>query len=115
MGSYYKKGNTIYVDVEEISEKDFETVLRYQKLGFVIETRKTKKPSATGDKFKATTIQNWLKENATKEQQKKYWEVFNAPVYDTKTKKKKINKDGTPRKKGHVAGLAWFRKEFPEY
>ena len=73
------------------------------------------KKKAPKEAFKAETIQKWLKEHGTEEQQKKYWKLFNAPVLDKVTGEPLKKKDGTNRVKGHVATFAWFRKEFPQY
>ena len=48
-------------------------------------------------------------------QKKEYWDKFNAPVIDKATGEAKLKKDGTKKVKGHVATLAWFKKEFPNY
>ena len=65
----------------------------------------------------AAAIQEWLKENGTKEQQAKYWELFNAVVMkdDKPVLYKTGEKAGEPKVKGHIATLSWFKETFPKY
>lgn len=114
MANYTLEGKKVIAKVASLSEKELQAVKNYLALGYeLVEFKKEKKDPQ--EAFKAKTIQVWLDENATKAQKKEYWDRFNAPVIDKNTGKQKTKKDGTPKVKGHVATLAWFKKEFPNY
>lgn len=116
---YIVEGNKVIADVAKLNEKELAAVKNYIALGFsLVEPKKEKKVAKA--EFKAEAIQAWLEENATKAQQAKYWELFNAPVEKDGevvcyTKDCKMGKAGDPKKKGHIATLNWFKKEFPNY
>lgn len=114
MTNYKVKDGKVIAKVAELSEKELQAVKNYIALGYTLEEFKKEKKEPN-EAFKAATIQSWLEENGTKAQQKAYWDMFNAPVIDPKTKLPKKKKDGTKKVKGHVATLAWFKKEFPNY
>ncbi len=112
MANYKLEGKKVIAKVAALSDKELKAVKNYLALGYTLEEFKKEKKEPD-EAFKALTIQKWLEENGTKAQKKEYWDRFNAPVVKdgvTKTKK-----DGTPKVKGHVATLAWFKKEFPNY
>lgn len=114
MANYKVEGKKVIAKVALLSEKELVAVKNYIALGYTLEEYKSEK-KAPKEAFKAETIQKWLKEHGTEEQQKKYWELFNAPVLDKVTGEPLKKKDGTNRVKGHVATFAWFKKEFPKY
>lgn len=114
MANYKVEGKKVIAKVALLSEKELAAVKNYIALGYTLEEYKAEK-KASKEAFKAETIQKWLKEHGTEEQQKKYWELFNAPVLDKVTGEPLKKKDGTNRVKGHVATFAWFKKEFPKY
>lgn len=114
MANYKLEGKKVIAKVALLSEKELQAVKNYIALGYtLVEYKKEKKEPQ--ELFKAITIQKWLEENATKAQQKKYWELYNAPVIDKVTNEPKYKKDGTIKNKGHVATLSWFKKTFPNY
>ena len=114
MANYKTEGNKVIAKVALLSEKELAAVKNYMALGYTLEEYKAEK-KAPKEAFKAETIQKWLKEHGTEKQQKDYWELFNEPVVDKVTGETLKKKDGTVRKKGHVATFAWFKKEFPKY
>lgn len=114
MANYKVEGKKVIAKVALLSEKELAAVKNYIALGYTLEEYKSEK-KAPKEAFKAETIQKWLKEHGTEEQQKKYWELFNDPVLDKVTGEPLKKKDGTNRVKGHVATFAWFKKEFPKY
>lgn len=114
MANYTLDGKKVIAKVATLSEKELQAVKNYLALGYVLEEYKKEKKEPK-EKFKAVTIQKWLDENGTKAQKKEYWDRFNAPVIDKDTGKPKLKKNGTPKIKGHVATIAWFKKEFPSY
>lgn len=114
MANYTIEGKNVVAKVSQLTEKELKSVKNYLALGYtLVEYKKPKKEPK--EAFKAATIQEWLKENATKAQQEEYWERFNSPVIDKDTKQPKVKKNGEPRIRGHVATLAWFKKTFPKY
>ncbi len=114
MANYKLEGKKVIAKVAALSEKELQAVKNYMALGYVLEEYKKEKKEPQ-ELFKAATIQKWLDENGTKAQKKEYWDKFNAPVIDKATGEAKLKKDGTKKVKGHVATLAWFKKEFPNY
>ena len=114
MANYKLEGKKVIANVAALSEKELKAVKNYLALGYVLEEYKKEKKEPQ-ELFKAATIQKWIDENATKAQKKEYWDRFNAHVIDKKTGEEILKKDGTPKIKGHVATLAWFKKEFPNY
>lgn len=132
----------VIVKVGKLTDEEMAIVKQYKDLfGYEIvpyvEPKKEKKE--TKPEWKAEAIQEWLKKNGTEEQNKKYWELFNGQakdengiplvykynvykkdnknklVYDDNGNKILLHKKGEPRKKGHIATLYWFKKEFKEY
>jgi hypothetical protein len=114
MANYKVEGKKVIAKVALLSEKELAAIKNYIALGYTLEEYKPEK-KVPKEAFKAQTIQKWLKENGTEEQQKKYWKLFNDPVLDKVTGEPLKKKDGTNRVKGHVATFAWFKKEFPKY
>lgn len=114
MANYKVEGKKVIAKVADLSEKEMQAVKNYLALGYELEEYKKVK-KAPQEAFKADTIKKWLEENGTKAQMEEYKKRFEAPVIDKKTNKPKLKKDGTPKVKGHVATLAWFKKEFPNY
>lgn len=107
----------IYVKMaNKLSAKELTVINNYVSLGYkMVIWEKEKKE--TNENWTAAAIQKWLKENGTKEQQAKYWELFNAvvmkdgkPVLYTSGEKK-----DEPKVKGHIATLSWFKDTFPKY
>lgn len=107
----------IYVKMtNKLSAKELTVINNYVSLGYKMVIWEKEKKKAN-ENWTAATIQKWLKENGTKEQQAKYWELFNAVVmkegkpvlYETGEKK------GEPKVKGHIATLSWFKDTFPSY
>lgn len=153
--NYEIKGNKVIVKLEQLTDKDMAAVKNAVALGLelVPYVKPKKEPKDTNSKLTAEAVQKYLKEHGTKEQQNKYWEIYNEQatneegnplfyknnVYKTETietgdldengKPKKttqrvkdengkniiLHKKGEPRKKGHIATLYWFKKEFKEY
>lgn len=66
-----------------------------------------KEKTPVNQQFTKEGILNYLKEKGTKEQQAKYWELYNEP-----TKKELYTKSGERKTKGHIATIKWFKKEF---
>ena len=114
MANYKVEGKKIIANVSLLNEKELTAVKNYMALGYTLEeyVKPKKQPN---EKFKAATIQKWLDDNGTKAQKEKYWEIYKSPVIDKKTGEKKLKKDGTEKIKGHVATIAWFKQEFPDY
>lgn len=116
---YIVEGKNIIADVAKLNEKELAAVRNYIALGFsLVEPKKEKKDPK--EEFKAEVIQAWLEENGTKAQIAHYWDLYNAPVVKEGetlyyAKDCKMGKKGEPKKKGHIATLNWFKKEFPKY
>lgn len=115
------KKQIIYADVPKLTERDIKEIRKFTAIGYSIVNRKKEKKEKN-PKFTAESIQKFLKENATKEQEKTYWEKFNAPVLDKETgkpvkyeKDTKTHKKGDIKIKGHIATLKWFKETFPDY
>jgi len=120
----------INAEIISLTEKEKKEINNYLYFGYVLKNvEKEKKHKLTQEEkdknpFSEKRIQEFLEQKATKEQQKKYWEIYNEQatsnktgellVYKKDTKDKK-HKAGEPRVKGHIATLQWFKKEFPNY
>ena len=115
-GNFYTRGNTIYANIPALTERELKTVKNYRELGYKLVPIKEKKEEKPKDsKFTAKAIQAFLEEKGTKEQNKIYWEKYNAPVIDKETGEQKKYKNGKARVKGHIATIRWFKNEFPDY
>lgn len=117
------KKRIIYADITKLTERDKKKIRTYLDLGYTIEEVKAPKQEAKPE-WTEKAIRDYLKKNATKEQQEKYNSLYNAPQIDKDTNQPKTyknnSKDGKHKKgdikpKGHIATLSWFKKEFPDY
>ena len=122
--------NAVVVD---LTERDKKEIKNYIDLGYTLVPQdRPKKPKLTKEQetekrkanpFSEINIQAFLKENGTKAQQDKYWEIYKEQARDSKTKMPLVYKtskegkftEGEPRTKGHIATIGWFKKEFPNY
>lgn len=123
----------IKVVIERLTEKQIKEVKNFKDLGFKIipvEPPKKKKPTEEEkikNPFSEKNIKKFLEDKGTKDQLKKYFEIYNQQAIDKETgfpavyksnskpnspKKFKI---GDPKPKGHIATLQWFKTEFPNY
>lgn len=108
------KEKEIYVKMSnKLSAKELTVINNYVSLGYKMVVWE----KAVNEDWTAAAIQKWLKENGTKEQQAKYWELFNAVVMkDNKPVLYKTGaKAGEQKVKGHIATLSWFKETFPKY
>lgn len=119
--------------IVDLTEKEKKEIRNYLDLGYTLsEVEKPKKQKATEEEkeknpFSEKNIQAFLKDNATKQQQEAYWELYNEQakdkatgkpaVYKTDSKKgsAKVFKKGDPKPKGHIATLQWFKQTFKDY
>lgn len=116
--------------VEKLTDAETKAVKKYLDLGYVLVAQEQpKKKKATEEEQKANpkseiNIQKYLKANATAEQQKKYWDLYNRQAKDKETKqpvfyktdsKNGKFKKGDPKPVGHIGTLRWFKETFPEY
>jgi hypothetical protein len=74
----------VYAKIGNLKEEEMKAVLNYKTLGFeVIPYEEPKKePKETNSKLTAEAVQKYLKEHGTKEQQNKYWEIYNEQATD---------------------------------
>lgn len=96
----------ITAKVGSLTEKQTKKIRNYIALGYTLE--EYVKP--INEKFKKENVIKYLNEHGTEEQKKKFNKVMNEP-----TKKGTLKKDGTPKTKGFVAGLQYFKEQFPDY
>lgn len=136
----YKQVKAIVADITEREKKE---IKNYIDLGYTLipQDRPKKKKQTEEEKkanpFSQKNIQNYLENNATKEQQKQYWNIYNEQAIDKKTQQPAVYKTdskeekdkagniiyekgqkfkkGDPKPKGHIATLQWFKIEFPDY
>ncbi len=127
----YKVNHTrrkVYAKPLALSEKEKEEVKAYLDLAYTIsepkEQPKQTEEEKAKNKFSMVNVQKYLEENGTKEQQKHYWKLFNAPAIDKKTRLEKTykldtkdgkHKAGDIKVRGHIATLRWFKTTFPNY
>ena len=138
------KNKIVRAYIARLTEKEKKEIKNYLDLGYTLiaeeepvkrtltkeereEEQKQKEKEQKENPFSEINIQKFLKEKATQEQQKNYWELYNEQakdkktnlpaVYKTDSKKnsKKQFKAGDPKPKGHIATLQWFKTEFPNY
>ena len=129
-----RKANTIEAVISELNEKDIKDIKICTQLGMTfipIEpepkiklTKEEQEKKRKENPFSEINVQNYLKEYATPKQQKAYFDIYNQQARDGKTKEPLFykndsadgkHKEGEPKVKGHIAGLSWFKKEFPNY
>jgi len=108
------KKKTVSAIIEDLNEKELNTVKNYIALGFTLNTMakvvKTKEEMANS-KYGHKKIEEYIEANGTKEQIKKFREIKNE-----KSKSGKINpKTGKPFTKGWMGQLTYFKECFPEY
>lgn len=123
--------------IVSLTEREKKEIKNYIDLGYnLVPLEKEKKPKLTEEEkqkqkkenpFSEQNIQAFLKKNASEEQQKEYWKLYNTQGKDSKTglplvyktdskENSRVKfKKGDPRPKGHIATLQWFKKTFPEY
>ena len=119
--------------IVDLTEREKKEIKNYIDLGYILSAEeKPKKIKPTAEEqaknpFSEKNIQAFLKENGTKAQQEKYWEIYNEQAIDKKTglpavyktdskptSTKKFKK-GDAKPKGHIATLQWFKNTFPTY
>lgn len=105
------KAQVIYANVASLTEKQLKAIKNYIALGYQLK----EKVKTTDEKMKKENVVAFLNANGTKEQIDKFNTIMNEPVIDKDTKQPKMLKDGTPKKKGYVAALQYFKKQFPNY
>lgn len=118
----------VYAIVERLKGKSLQRVKNLIALGYaLVPEEPPKKAKKEASLLTEKNIQAFLKEKGTKEQQNKYWELYNEQAKDQKTglpavyktdstaKSKGTFKKGEPKPKGHVATLAWFKNTFPNH
>lgn len=105
------KAQVIYANVASLTEKQLKAIKNYIALGYQLK----EKVKTTDEKMKKENVVAFLNSNGTKEQIDKFNAIMNEPVIDKDTKQPKMLKDGTPKKKGYVAALQYFKKQFPNY
>ena len=101
-----KKNKIVVAKVGNLTENQLKIVRNYIGLGYTLQ--EYVKPKT--DKFKREVVEKYLKENGTQKQIETYNKIINEPCKNGGTKK-----DGTPKTKGYVAGLKYFKSEFPKY
>lgn len=106
-----KEEKVIYANVASLTEKQVKAIKNYLALGYTL-TEKEKTPN---EKMKKENVVAYLNENGTQAQIAKFNEIMEEIVIDKETKQPKKLKDGTPKKKGYVAALQYFKKQFPDY
>ena len=116
MANYIINNKKIIAKVGYLSDTEIKKVKNYIALyGYdLVEYNKKEhkdlfdsKKTPVNQQFTKEGILQYLEEKGTKEQQAKYWELYNEP-----TKKELYKKDGTRKTKGHIATIKWFKKEF---
>ena len=131
---------TVNAVVELLNDKEMKLVKKYVALGFkLVPVAKAKPQKRTAEEkaeeeaekarkqaenpFSEVNVKKFLEENGTAAQKKEYYRIYNEqakdkngnPVfYKTDSKEGKFKKD-EPKKKGHIATISWFKKEFPDY
>ena len=108
----------IVVKMETATEKDMRAVMNYQKLGYTIkpfEKVKKTEEELKASKFSKGNVEKYLDKNGTPEQKARYKAIKEEQVIDKETNEPKFTKTGKPVKKGYIAALKYFRKEFPDY
>ena len=133
MGHYEIKNETkeIIANMEKLNDADIKAIKNYMAFGYTMvpevkEKKEVKIPTEAerlANPYSTINVQKYLAEEGTKDQQEKYWELFNEVIKDEngetvrykKTTSDKKHKAGEPRVKGHVRTLKWFKEEFPNY
>lgn len=105
------KEKAIYANIASLTEKQVKAIKNYLALGYVLK-EKVKTPN---EKMKKENVVAYLTANGTKEQIDNFNAIMEEIVIDKDTKQPKTLKDGTPKKKGYIAALQYFKKEFPNY
>lgn len=125
--------------VARLTDKELKEIKNYVTLGFqLVPVEEEKKKRATEEEkannpFSEMNVRKFLEEKGTKAQQKKYNELYNEQATDKKTGLPAVYKNDSPankkqglekgakfkkgdkKPKGHIATLAWFKTEFPDY
>lgn len=101
----------VYAKVGNLTEKQLKVVHNYLALGYVLE----EKVKVSNGKMEKEKVVAYLEANGTPEQIEKFNTIMNETVVDKKTGLPKLLKSGEPKKKGYVAALQYFKKQFPDY
>lgn len=81
MANYTIEGKKIIAEIGKLTAKEVKAIQNYLSFGYTLEEKqKVEKP--VNEKFTQENIQKYIETNGTKEQQAKYWELFNAEVKD---------------------------------
>ena len=114
MKKHYKAdGNkkVVFAKIAKLTPEEVAEVKNYIALGYeVIEPEKVKQP-----KFEKKAVEAYLEANGTPEQKKAFYDAIEETVIDKNTGEAKLKKDGTPKKAGFIAGLKYFKEQFPDY
>ena len=81
MANYKIEGKKIIAEIGKLTAKEVKAIQNYLSFGYTLEEKqKVEKP--VNEKFTQENIQKYIETNGTKEQQEKYWKLFNAEVKD---------------------------------
>lgn len=104
----------IYAVVAKLKAKELKVIKNYVALGYTLvaqeEAKKEVNPIFTED-----AVKEYLSEAGREAELKEYNKIYNEQAKDKETGELKFKKDGTPKIKGHVATLGWFKKTYPNY
>ena len=130
----------IFAIMELANDKDLKLIKKYLAVGYELvpverkkRTIKTKEEKEAErlekqakrelNKFSEMNIRKYLDEKGTAKQRKEYERLYNEqakdkngnPVFYKTNSKDGRFKVGEPKRRGHIATLTWFKKEFPNY
>lgn len=101
----------VIAKIAKLTTEEVTQVKNYLAFGYELKEReKVKQP-----KFEQEAIKAYLETNGTPEQKKAFYDAIEETVIDKETGEPKLKKDGTPKKAGFIAGLKYFKGEFPDY
>ncbi len=101
----------VIAKIAKLTTEEVTEVRNYLAFGYELkEPEKVKQP-----KFGQKAIEAYLEANGTPEQKQKFYDAMEKTVIDTETEEPKLKKDGTPKKAGFIAGLKYFKGQFPDY
>lgn len=104
----------IYAVVAKLKAKELKVIKNYVALGYTLVAQE-EAPKEANPAFKEDAVKAFLSEAGREADLEEYNKIYNEQAKDKETGEPKFKKDGTPKIKGHVATLGWFKKTYPEY
>ena len=112
MSKYYEINNqkkVVYAEIGKIGDRDLKKLNKYITLGYELIEKKFEFES----NYKKDAVIKFLNQKGNEEYLKEFNKKCDEFVVDKDTKKIKIvESTGKPKKKGYIAGLQYFRKNF---